>query len=55
MQSDYAKQGKTAAVVAYITLIGTIIAFFMNNDDKNQFASFHIRQASSRPLFSRVV
>lgn len=45
MQSDYEKQGKTAAVVAYITIVGTIIAFFMNNDDKNQFASFHIRQA----------
>ncbi len=45
MQSDYAKQGKTAAIVAYITIIGTIIAFFMNQDDKNQFASFHIRQA----------
>ncbi|SHI47504.1 DUF4870 domain-containing protein [Aquimarina spongiae] len=45
MESDYAKQGKTAAIVAYITIIGTIIAFFMNNDDKNQFASFHIRQA----------
>ncbi len=45
MQSDYAKQGKTAAIVAYITIIGTIIAFFMNNDTKNQFTSFHIRQA----------
>ncbi|MBP2832721.1 hypothetical protein J8281_11040 [Aquimarina sp. U1-2] len=45
MQSDYAKQGKTSAIVAYITIIGTIIAFFMNNDTKNQFASFHIRQA----------
>ncbi|MDY8135578.1 hypothetical protein [Aquimarina sp. 2201CG5-10] len=45
MQSDYAKQGKTAAVVAYITIIGTIIAYFMNQESKNQFASFHIRQA----------
>lgn len=45
MQSDYAKQGKTAAIVAYITIIGTIIAYFMNNDSKNKFASFHIRQA----------
>ncbi|WP_103068058.1 DUF4870 domain-containing protein [Aquimarina sediminis] len=44
MQSDYAKQGKTAAIVAYITIIGTIIAFFMNQENKNQFASFHIRQ-----------
>ncbi|MFC5045853.1 hypothetical protein ACFSTE_20040 [Aquimarina hainanensis] len=44
MQSDYAKQGKTAAIVAYLSVIGTIIAFFMNHDDKNEFASFHIRQ-----------
>jgi len=45
MESNYAKQGKTTAIVAYITIVGTIIAFFMNNDTKNQFASFHIRQA----------
>ncbi|WP_281986646.1 DUF4870 domain-containing protein [Aquimarina aggregata] len=45
MQSDYSKQGKTAAIVAYITIIGTIIAYFMNQDDKNLFANFHIRQA----------
>ncbi len=45
MESDYAKQGKTAAIVAYITIIGTIIAFFMNQDSKNQFTVFHLRQA----------
>lgn len=45
MESDYAKQGKTAAIVAYLTLIGTIIAFFINQEDKNTFAYFHIRQA----------
>lgn len=44
MQTE-AEQGKTAAIVAYITIIGTIIAYFMNNDTKNPFASFHIRQA----------
>ena len=38
-------EGKTAAIVAYLTIIGTIIAYFMNNDTKNSFASFHIRQA----------
>ncbi len=37
--------GKTAAFVAYLTIIGTIIAFFINFDDKNKFAYFHIRQA----------
>ncbi len=39
-----ANQGKPAAIVAYLTIIGTIIAYFMNNDEKNPFASFHIRQ-----------
>ncbi len=37
-------EGKTTAIIAYITLIGLIIAFVMNNDKKNSFASFHIRQ-----------
>lgn len=37
--------GKSAAIVAYLTIIGTIIAYFMNNESKNPFASFHIRQA----------
>lgn len=39
------ENGKAAAIVSYLTIIGTIIAYFMNNDTKNSFASFHIRQA----------
>ncbi|MFC6860461.1 hypothetical protein [Zunongwangia atlantica] len=39
------KNGKTTAIVAYITIIGFIIAIFMNMDDKDKLASFHIRQA----------
>lgn len=39
------ENGKTPAIVAYLTIIGTIIAYFMNNENKNSFASFHIRQA----------
>lgn len=36
---------KTRAIVAHITLIGWIIALVQNNsDDKNEFASFYIRQ-----------
>jgi len=38
-------EGKNIAVIAYITLIGLIIAFVMNNDKKNPFASFHIKQS----------
>jgi uncharacterized membrane protein len=37
--------GKTIAIIAYITLIGLIIAFVMNNDKKNKFAQYHIKQA----------
>ncbi|MCH4822968.1 hypothetical protein ML462_07255 [Gramella lutea] len=38
-------QGKITAIVAYITIIGTIIAYFMNLEPKDRLASFHIRQA----------
>lgn len=39
------KKGKNMAVVAYLTLVGTLIAWSMNQDDRNEFAAFHIRQA----------
>ena len=39
------EQGKQTAIVSYLTIIGTIIAIFMNSENKNAFASFHIRQA----------
>ena len=38
------QEGKTMGIISYITLIGTIVAYFMNNDKKNSFAAFHIRQ-----------
>ncbi|MEO8933288.1 MAG: hypothetical protein ABI295_03190 [Xanthomarina sp.] len=37
-------EGKNIAVIAHITVIGLLIAFVMNNEKKNVFASFHIRQ-----------
>ncbi|MEZ4854517.1 hypothetical protein [Flavobacterium sp.] len=40
------EKGKKTAIIAYITIIGTVIAIFMNQDEnKSEFASFHIRQA----------
>jgi len=39
------EQNKNAAIVAYLTIIGAIIAIFMNSENKSSFASFHIRQA----------
>lgn len=38
-------EGKNIAIIAYITIIGLIIAFIMNNDKKNSFASYHIKQS----------
>lgn len=39
------KEGKTAAIISYITILGTIIAFIMNQKERNYFTSFHIRQS----------
>jgi uncharacterized membrane protein len=37
--------GKNTAIISYLTILGAVIAIFMNNDSKDNFASFHIRQA----------
>jgi len=42
---EITSQAKITAIVAYLTIVGTIIAYFMNLDTKNRFASFHLRQA----------
>ena len=45
MQNQTVNEGKTIAIISYITIIGTLIAFIMNQNRHNYFASFHIRQA----------
>jgi len=45
MTENEVKEGKTTAVVAYITIVGALIAITMNMDPKNEFARFHTRQA----------
>ncbi|WP_369695584.1 hypothetical protein [Flavobacterium alvei] len=45
MENNNFEQGKNIAIVSYITIIGAIVAIFMNQDKKNSFAAFHIRQA----------
>ena len=49
------KEGKTIAIISYITIIGTLIAFIMNQNKRNYFASFHIRQALGIFLLGVVV
>jgi len=41
------EKGRKNAIISYITLIGVIIAYYMNNEEENKstFASFHIRQS----------
>lgn len=36
---------KMTAVISYITMIGLAIAFAMNNNNKHEFASYHLRNA----------
>jgi uncharacterized membrane protein len=44
MDKQIIDEGKTAAITSYILIVGVLIAISMNSENKNQFASFHIRQ-----------
>ena len=44
MYNQSVQEGKTMAIISYMTVIGTLIAFIMNQNKHNYFASFHIRQ-----------
>ena len=44
MNTNTIEEGKSLAILSYITFIGTIIVFFMNRQKQNPFVSFHIRQ-----------
>ena len=45
MEQSTIDEGKTMAIISYITVIGLIIAYFMNNGKNNEFAKFHIGQS----------
>ncbi len=46
MENKNIEKGKTAAITSYILIIGVFIAMSMNTgEEKNSFASFHIRQS----------
>ena len=54
MNNYTVNEGKTMAIISYITWIGTLIAYFMNNDKRNTFASFHIRQSFGLAVISLI-
>jgi uncharacterized membrane protein len=45
MDKQTIEAGKTIAITSYILIIGVLIAMSMNAENKNEFASFHIRQS----------
>ncbi|MBT8310609.1 MAG: hypothetical protein HKO72_09190 [Flavobacteriaceae bacterium] len=46
MTEEIIDKGKPLAVVSYLTIIGIIVAYFMNKDkDNNPFTNFHLRQS----------
>lgn len=47
--------GKVKAIIAHITWIGWIIALVVNMNDKDELASFYIRQMLGLWLFSIVI
>lgn len=44
-QQSVTENAMIAAIVAYLTPIGLIIAFFINLEEKHPLANFHIRQS----------
>ena len=52
MENQTIEEGKTMAIISYLTWIGTLIAFIMNNEKHNSFTAFHIRQMIGLSLFS---
>lgn len=45
MTETSSDNGKTVAIISYLTIIGWIIALIMNNSNKTELGSFHIRQS----------
>ena len=55
MENYTVKEGKTAAIISYISVFGTIIAFIMNYNKRNSFTSFHIRQMIGLVLLAMII
>lgn len=43
---------KNIAIIAYLTIIGLVIAFLLNNEKKHEISSYHIRQSLGLVLCS---
>lgn len=45
MTNQISNNGKTVAIVSYITWIGWIVAFVLNSSNKTSLGFFHLRQS----------
>ena len=45
MTETSSDNGKTVGIVAYLWLIGWVIALILHNNNKSEFGAFHLRQA----------
>ncbi|RXK62114.1 hypothetical protein ESA94_03620 [Lacibacter luteus] len=43
--NNSALDGKSIAIISYLTIIGWIIAYVMHNNSKTQLGAFHLRQS----------
>lgn len=53
--SNVVSEGKSIAIIAYVTIIGLIVAFVLNIEKKNSFALYHIRQSLGLALTGLVL
>ena len=44
MEEHTIQTGKSLAILGYCTILGSLVAMSMNSENKNAYASFHIRQ-----------
>ncbi|MEL6811703.1 MAG: hypothetical protein AAFP76_10240 [Bacteroidota bacterium] len=44
MSESTTDNSKTIGIVAYLTLIGWVIAFIMHSNNKTEYGAFHLRQ-----------
>lgn len=42
---EVSQEHKTIGIIAYVTIIGLIVAFVMNNSNKSEFGNYHIKQS----------
>ena len=54
MENQTVNEGKTMAIISYITIFGTVAALIMNSSKKNSFTAFHIRQMIGLTLLGMV-